>query len=1015
MTTKFRGLLTLLLAFVVQLTFAQQKTISGTVTDDINLPLPGVNIIIKGTTSGTQSDFDGNYSISAEVGQTLVFSYVGFATQEVPITLATNTVNLRMEPDASRLEEVVIRGYSTISTRRSVISSQQLTSQTIENRPNTNAIQTLQGQVAGLNIASPTGQPGAPPNVLLRGYTSIGGENQPLFIIDGIPSSNTVFTSLNPQDIENVTVLKDAAATSIYGNRGANGVILVTTRTGKYNSSLEITYSGSTSISTLQNHNYSLLNSQELLRLEREFGNGLGTTLTDEEIDAYETFDWLDFFFREAIAQNHNLSLSSGGENISQNTSFGFNDTQGILKNTNLKRFNFRNNSTLRSNNDRFRVNTGISLNYTKENDPGSIGTGGINQNYVLGAIQSVPYITPDDYEGSEALLSPLLFRNTPLFLLDKLKTFDRIFEEFRGLGTLGFEYDILNDITLGSTTSIDYRHITNTAYQDPTSFNSLLFAPGGAANNPTPGFMDFGSNRQFIVNQLVSANWQKELDRHYIGVGLFTEYFKAHLRSFGFRQNGLDPNTWHPGDGGGFIPDNADNDWYVDTTFATSRDAGLFSYFGQLDYNFDYRYGFAATVRRDASFRFSETNRWGTFWSVAANWNVSEENFMSNADAINMLKLRFSYGTQGNQNITGGNFWSGANLFSTTWGSGSGYQGNNATFLSSIGNDALRWEKVTSSNLGVDFGFFNNRLRGAIDVYKKTTDDLFIDGPTSLTTGISALRQNLGTMENRGIELLLQYDVIRPRNEGGFGMNFTFTGSYNKNELVDLGLDREEIIGIGRVGGPIFEIYAVPFVGVNPENGNLLFLDIDGNETETPDQEVDRRWTGKNRLPDYQGSFSFNFDYKNFFLQTQFNYVIGVHRTDADLASLYNVAAIGDFRLSTDVLDYWTPDNTDATFPALNATNSGTASDRFVRNADFLRLRFLSFGYGFSNNQLRGTGLNKLRVFANAENLVTFTKWDGFDPEQLFIPGLNTTADIGEGRRYPTPRTISIGLEIGF
>lgn len=1004
MRSKFKWIFTLLMAFSIQFSFAQERTITGTVSEEMG-PLPGATVVVKGTNKGTTTDFDGQYSISAKQGDVLEISFVGMKTQSITVGTA-NTYNATLEPD-NILGEVVVRGYSTVSSAKSTLASQTVTAKTIENRPNTNAMQTLQGQVAGLTIAAQTGQPGAPPVVRLRGTSSIGGANEPLYIIDGMPTTAGAFTNINPNDIESVSVLKDAAATSIYGNRGANGVIIVKTRRGSFEKGLEINYSGWTSFSQLQTtQDYNLMNSQETLRLEREYGNGLGTTLTDAEIDAYGTFNWLNYFFRTSVSQNHNLRLTSGGKNTNQATTFGYTDTQGVLQNTNLKRFNFRNNASMKSNNEKFSLNTNISLNFTKENDPGSIGTGGVNQNYVLGAFQSVGYITPDDYVDGASLLAPLLFRNTPLMLMDKLKTFDRIFEEFRGLASVDARYKILDNLSVGSTTSIDYLHRTTTTFQAPEAFNSLLFAPGGAANQ-TPGFQDFQTDRQFMINQVMSLNWEKEFGKHTLGLGAYTEYFKAHRRVFGVRVNGMNPATWYPGDGGGFVGDVATNDWFVDVGRALYRDAGLFSYFGQADYDYDERFGASATVRRDASFRFAETNRWGTFWSIGARWNITKESFMDGS-AFDMLKLRASYGTQGNQNIQNTDYWGASRLFQNTWGTGGGYQGAASILLTGIGNDALRWEQLSTANVGIDFGVWNSRLRGAVDVYKKVTDDLFIFGPTSLTTGISGLNQNLGSMENSGVELQLAYDIIAPKAQGDFGFSVNAVGAYNKNKLTDLGLGRDEILGTGRVGGPLGEYFLIPFVGVNPENGNLLFLDINGNETETPDAATDRRWTGKNILPDFEGSFGFNIDYKGFYLQTQFNYVIGSHRFDFDLAGYHNPGSIGDFRLSRDVLDAWTPTNTTGSMPSLFAANSTAfdgVSDRYLFKRDFLRLRFASFGYGFNSKQLQGTGISNLRLYVNAENMLTFTNWRGFDPEQL----------NNDSRLYPTPKTVSVGLEIGF
>ncbi|MDT0556882.1 SusC/RagA family TonB-linked outer membrane protein [Patiriisocius hiemis] len=1004
MRTKFSGILTLLLALVVQVSIAQTKTITGTVLDDANLPLPGANVIIKGTSSGTQTDFDGNYSISASVGQTLTFSYVGFETQEVAVG-ASNTINVTLQP-GSVLEEVVIIGSNTSTKEKSSVSSFTVNAETIKARPNASFVQTLSGQVPGLSISTASGQPGANSTVRIRGVSSINGDTEPLFIIDGAPVDQDNFRSLNPNEIASVTVLKDAGATSIYGNRGANGVIIIKTKSGTFGSDLVMNYVGQVNISNLQDNDYNLMNSQELLTLEKERGSGLGATLTDAEIANARTFDWADYFFDTALTQSHTISASKGGENVSTFISLGFHDQEGLLRSSSLKRFNLRTNLSGKSSNDRFTYRLNLSTNYSKSDEPNNIGTGAVNRNPILGAYQSVPYLSIDDYVDGQFILDEQFdgtFTVTPLLIVDRLRTFDRFDEELKIVGSFDGSYKLTNDITASALMSIDMQQENTLRSEGPNSFNALLFAETG---NDTPGFQQENFNRAFSYNQLLSLVYNKEFGKHTFNLGLYSEYFKAHFKNFGYFQEGLDPLTFSSGDGSGFIADNADNDFFVDTANANILESGLFSYFSRADYDYDAKYGITGTVRRDASSRFANSNRWATFYSVAARWNIGNEAFMEDS-AFDLLKLRASYGTNGNQDVTGAGLFGGLTLTNSLFQTSPGYQGANSLSLALIGNDALKWETVTTTNLGLDFEVFNRRLRGSVDVYDKTTTDLYLNQPLSAVTAATLLNVNGGELKNTGVDVNLSYTVIRAKEADGFNLDLNFVGNYNKNEIVEFGDGSEEIIGTGQVGGKLGEYFLYRFSRINPENGEILFLTADGEETETPDVDADRVWSDKNILPDYEGSFGFSADYKGFFLTTQFNYVIGVDRFDFDLSGFQNIDNLGNFNLSRDLFDAWTPENTDTNIPRLGADNRSllAGSDYYLTESDYIRLRFAQFGYTLPSKYLDGTGFTGIKMYVNGENLLTFTDWRGFDAE----------AQSNTSRIYPTPRTISFGVDLQF
>ena len=1009
MKTKFSVILTLLLALVVQISFAQNKNVSGTVSDNNGLPLPGATVVIEGTSTGVSTDFDGNYSISASVGDVLVFSYVGYSNQSQTVG-ASNTINVSMVPD-NALEEVVVEAYRTTSKETSSIASTTITAETIESRPNASFAQTLQGQVAGLNIVTNNGQPGGNSLINLRGVSSISGNTEPLFIIDGVPVDEDNFRSLNPNDIASLSVLKDAGATAIYGNRGANGVIIIKTKVGSYDQGLKVTYTGLTSFSNLQDNDYNLMNSREQLQLEKDYGSGFGATLSDVELEEralQANTDWLDVFFSTGITQTHTLNLSSGGKNINSFTSFGFSDTEGILTGAStLKRFNFRNNLNGKSNDGRFRYGTTLSLNYSESAEPNSIGSGAINRNFVNGALLSVPYISPYSYVPGEGGNIPVVFANTPLFLLDRLDTYTRRDDELKIIASVKASYDITDNLTFNSTLGADFTDMRLTRSEAPNSFNALLFAQTG---NTTPGFEQRSSERSIFLNFNNQLNYRNTIDeKHTIDVSLFTEYFKAHWDSFGYFAEGLDPATYYPGDGSAYIDDNAANDNFVDTATANIQNAGLFSVFGYADYDYDKKYGLSATVRRDASYRFADSNKWGTFWSVAGRWNISNEDFMNDVSWVNSLKIRGSYGRSGNQRIvdSGGTFapFGGADLTRDLFVTGSQYGGVNGITFAQIGNNALKWETVVSSNIGIDFSLFD-RLRGSFDVYKRNTEDLFFPTPISpaLNGAQTSISANVGELQNSGFDLELKYDLFKAKKQGDFAMTVGFVTNFNEQEIVDLPGGGNPL-GL-RVGGVISEIYAAPFVGVNPANGNLLFEDIDGNITE--DLGVnDQRATGLNAYPDYQGSFGFDAEWKNFFVTTQFNYAVGVDRYDFDYSGFLDPTAIGQFRHSRDILAAWQQPGDITNIPSLTATNldDESLSDRHLRSADYLRLRFMQVGYNVPKSLTDKVGFSYVRAFISGENLITWSPWKGLDAEG------SGSAQAG----YPTPKTFSIGLEFGF
>lgn len=1021
MKSKFTWFFTMVLVMFVQLGIAQTKQVSGIVKDADGYPLEGVSVEIVGTSEGISTDEEGAYRLNVKVGDKISVSMMGYKTQILTVgASAILNVTLPYEETGEELTGIVIDSYRTIASEKSNTASSVVSSKTIEGRPNATFVQTLQGQVPGLNISTGSGQPGSSnSSVILRGIGSINGNTEPLFVVDGVQMNGTNFRSINPNDIENITVLKDAGATSIYGNRGANGVIIVTTKRANFEQDLQVKYSGLTSVSTIQKHKYNLMNAKELMQFENASGKTQGTWTAAQMRNPVD-YNWMDHFFRNGIGQAHTLSFASGSSNLGQFTSVGFTQQEGIMRNTDLKRFNFRNNLNGRSKDKRLTFSTGLTVNYSRSNQAASLGTGSVNNNPTIAALKGSPFIditkyNPENswpsirsYANSHRNLGSLL-RLTPMLIEDKLTHFSNYADELKTIANGQLNYDLGRNFSTGISMGIDYTYVNGNQYDSPKSFNSMYFAEADQQYN---GYETESNNRSITLNTITNLKWGKTFSGgHDLRAGAYIEYLRAHAKNTLFRQNGLQPYFTEVDSGTGWVGDRSSNDYYVPNVSKAVGTAGLFSYLGTFDYDYNSKYGFGVTLRRDASFRFSQENRWGTFWSVSGRWNLDKEKFLRDSEVVSAMKIRASYGTAGNQDILGTGLFGASNLFREVYSfSGLSYADNPSITITNIPNRNLKWETIEQANVGLDFGFWNNRLRGSVDVYQKTTKDLYQGRPVSAIHGTTSINDNIGSMRNRGVELILAGDVVR-KNDLKITLNAN--GSYNKNELIELASpDEKGAVWAGglttlRQGDPYGQWYLVKYAGVNPDNGNLLFYDKNGNKVEKFTNE-DRVFTGKSFIPKYQGAFGLDAEYKGWFLNANFTFVQDIWRMDYDYADLIDLRDIGTWNFSKDVLDYWTPTNRDASIPSLDANNLDyqSYSDRNLRDASYVRLRYLSLGYNFQPKNLAHLKLQGLRVFAQAENLYTWTKWKGWDAE---------SSRGADQYQYPTPKTISFGVEVSF
>ena len=1015
MKLKLMTLLTLFMAFVMQFSFAQERTITGNVTSvSDGLSLPGVNVIVKGTTRGVQSDFDGNYSIMASSNETLVFSFVSMLSVERLIG-SNNSINVAMEDDVSALDEVVVVAYGTEKASNVTSAIETVKAEEIEQIPNASLDQILQGKAAGLNIQTSSGQPGASGTVILRGRNSINGNVEPLFIIDGVPVDEDNFRSLNSNDIESVSVLKDASASALYGNRGAGGVIIVTTKTGKKGGGVKLQYRSQYGVSTYNDPGFEVMNSEQFLGFQQQIGAGLGSSLSAAEINALSAqanTDWRNIFFKEGTTNTHEVNITTGSENTTSFNSLGYYEQEGITQRSGIQRFTFRSNVNT-SLNDKLEFTSNITLGYSKNDFAQNAGTGQLD-NPFLAPYLALPFVSPYNPDGSLNITGTAYttanggningFLNTPFITLNTnaLNSVDN--DEMKIVGRIGANLEVAENVTLGSSIGVDYQHIE---FQQIVRPNSIRGDITPDANSLIKGshFQGFQRNAAFIVNTNLNYN-NVFNDIHDVDLTGGLEYNKSHFISSSFQGFGLNPKLVGSGNAitdGSVTEGAAESQFYIPTVAASSFNDGLFSYYAVGKYDYDDRYGLQASIRRDAAARFSDTNKWGTFWSVSGKWNIHNEGFFDKNGTINELKIRASYGVAGNQRV-GGAF----NAFSL-YNSGIGYNGTTGFSLGQIDNPDLKWEETSQLNIGLDFSLLNYDLTGTIDVYQKETTDLFIARPLSLLSSTTSINANLGALENKGIELGLNYQIL----DGDFKWSVNGNIAYNKNEITNLGDDYDPenpiLAGGGTAlaeGHAIGTFYRVRWAGVNPADGSPLWLDTDGNITGSFTTS-NRVLLDKTQDPKYVGGFGTDLSYNGFAINASFTYAAEQYRLNGSYAIIEDTNLAGFANMSTSMLRIWQQAGDVTDIPRAGSVTRGQAGTRYLEDASFLRLRNISISYSLDKDFLERTKLfTNVRLYVQGQNLLTLTKWRGFDPES------NISSTFFE---YPTPKTLTLGFDIEF
>ncbi|SEL64587.1 TonB-linked outer membrane protein, SusC/RagA family [Aquimarina amphilecti] len=998
----FNRIMILLIGLTTTFVSAQQ-TVSGTVNEP-NGPLPGVNILVKGTDNGTTTDFDGKYLLNNVADDAiLIFSYVGFLTTEIPVNGQT-VINITLEEDSAALDEIVIVGYGSaikrdLTTSVSSIKGDDVTKTAVASNP----VTALQGRVPGIQVESFGGQPGGRANVFIRGVNSLSNAD-PLFIVDGLFVDSMEY--INPADIADISILKDAAAAAIYGARAANGVVLIKTNHGKKSEKIEVKVNLRTGIDT-PSKKLDFINGQQYTDyINQRFANdGIGTVVNWNGVNT----DWQKENISSAIVQDYGFSISGGGENSTHFVSANYFNQDGILVGSGFERINFRFNNKFDMGKFHVTQSLGITQGQLQENRwYGFDGT----------TAPTVAFSNPNNDGGFEAPSTDVqgpggINQYARAVLENNLVTTRTLF------GGAKFDYDITENFTASVNFGVDYTN-QRTFEFTPTFFMSSIDAVRN--DNQENDLTDF---REETLNLLVepTISYQQDFGEHKVSGVLGYTYFLENQQSSGVYGQGTQSNSIQVVSG---LPP---NDQLV--LLGEDNTAGLESIFGRLNYNYNSRYLFSATLRRDASSRFAKDNQVGYFPSFSAAWNISNESFW-NSETINYLKLRASYGELGSYPDV---FYPTEAVFISNQ-SNTSFGGAPAPGLAqtTLADPDLIWETTKTFDVGIDVSLLNNSINFTMDYYSKDIEDVLVGINVPSTTGVSLpVTRNAGDLINKGLEFNLDYK----KREGDFqytiGTNFSFNLKSEAGDIPNpiLGPQIDEdlrVVNRTQANAPIGAFYGfIVEDRVNPTTGDFVRRDINGDGTIDND---DITIIG-NPVPDFTYGLTFDATYKNFDLGLNFS---GVQGNDIyNLSRYYNILWQDGGKL-TEVLNSWTPTNTDTNIPRASVSDGAgnkAPSSFFVEDGSYFRLKTLEVGYNFDTGALGTELIKDLRLAFNVQNVFVITDYSGYDPDvsstdggraslNSGVPGLrdNVNPLLGRGldaRAYPNARTFSFSIQATF
>lgn len=1006
-----KNLLTfILIIFTSFQLFSQENEvfISGIVTGVNGDPIPGVNIFIQNTSTGTISEFDGTYKLSIpDSTRYIVFSYIGYLTKEEPVN-NRNIIDIVLTEDTKQLDEIVVTGYSSQKKADVIGSISSLDPAVIKDMPITGLDQALQGQVSGVSVTQSSGTPGGGIMVRVRGNSSISSSNRPLYIVDGIPvrdgglstrsfggQSDNALSTINPNDIESIEILKDASAKAIYGSRAANGVVLITTKRGKIGSPTTFEFDVQRGIINPTN-TVEVLNAKELLALQREAMVNAGDDPDDAGIpgvtDAVDT-KWQDEVMRQAIVQQYQLSTKGGTEKTQFYLSGAYRDEEGVMLNNDFKR------ATLVANIDHkatSRLSFGLNMNFARTKNNRVKGDNFLDGVYNA-ALTSLPYYQPYDEEGNLYAPGDAGYAGFPNFN-PVGQAIEPRFDTYASklLGGLYAKYEIIPNLYFTTKFSLDYTSTIEDQFEPTTS------AIGGflqSVQQQGYGIYSTTESSTILNNNVFSYNTSIG-DIHEFGGILGTEFISRTSRS------GSTVGILFPSD---------------DFTYLTSSglildgssflvNSGLVSLFGKVNYKFKSKYLAQASARYDGSSRFGEDRKFGFFPAFSVGWRISEEHFLQEFSWLDDFKLRASYGLTGNERI--GNF-----QYLAAWGATTAYNGIPAIGPGTLGNPNLGWEQTTEFDVGTDLAFFAGRIQLIIDYYYNVTNDLLLDETLPFTTGFGSVLGNLGEVSNEGVELTIS--TINLDKVVYWSTQFNI--SSNRNVVRNLATDEPLFRGyqtftnnthIVSQGKPLGTFWGLRYLGVDPGTGNAIYHDKNNDGKLTAD---DGTFIG-NAEPDFFGGFTNTVSYKGFDLSLFFQYSYGNQMINFGNTTLLNSGEDIENNQSREALKRWQKEGDIASVPKYEFGNTfnNRFSSRFVEDASYLRLKNLTVGYSLKPEILSKLRLNKLRVYASGTNIWTLTNYSGADPEVNSLDG-STTAQGLDFYTFPQVRTILIGLNLGF
>lgn len=972
----------------------QQQQITGRVTDERGDPLPGVNITIKGTTIGTTTDINGQYALFISAANpVLVFSFIGYGIQEIVVAGRT-VIDLTMQPEVSALEEVVVIGYGTVKKSDLTGSVASIKPVELAAFPTVNAVQLLSGRVAGVQIKQNTGAPGASISVRIRGTNSIKGSNEPLYVVDGFPVSGSDLEFINNSDIESVEILKDASATAIYGSRGANGVVLVTTKSGKTGGT-RVDIESSYGFQTLRNK-LELTNAREYAEIYNEMliNDGLDPYFSSSEINALgEGTDWQDIVFQRAPMQNHDVAVSGGNDKTQFSISGSIFKQDGIIKNSYHDRYSFRANL----NHDISKIfsvsHSTILTRINEQYQNSGVGTRGNSLiSATLGAYPTVPAYQED---GSLTILGATYPWGTelknPLNWINETKNYG-LFN--KALSNVAFTIKPTSKISiriLGGIENTDSRY---------DNYTTLKFVGSN-------GSASVSTNQSTSLLNENTISYNNTIGKHSISaVGGFT------FQNFLYKSLS--------GSGSGFLSDATETFNLGSAAVPGIPGSGyslstLLSFIGRINYNYNNKYLATITFRSDGSSKYSEGNKWGYFPSAALAWRISNEDFLKDLTFLSDLKLRASWGVTGSQAISAyatlNQLYSGKTVFGdalyTTFAPGTNLPGD------------LKWESTKQTDLGIDAGFYNNRITLTADYYIKNTVDLLnsVSLPTSL--GYSSTIKNIGSIRNSGLEIEAGAVIF-----SGGELSWTIDGNiaFNKTKVLKL-YEGEDIYG-GSYNLSILddffnilreeEEFAV-FYGYTEdgydEKGNLKYVDRnDDGIISAPDKSI----IG-NPNPDFIYGLNSTLNYRNFELTVFFQGVYGNQIMNLSSPSITLDYGFGLNTLKEAYDDHWTTTNTDARYPAITSKQNVKVSDRFVEDGSFMRLKNIQFAYNLPGEKLNLDFVRNIQIYVSGQNLLTFTKYSWWDPEVNSAGGSSSINQGIDYNTYPPSKSMNLGIRLGF